>query len=279
MRCYFARSELNCPGDVEYAVANPRFDANNSLSRVNGNFVHDGDYVSEILPSKKDGGEDSLITAAVESLFTGLTPRVVREAERQLNLVFGGRDKIPSDLITVHIRWGDKVAVRKSRRNRLIQPEMKRVEISDYIRAVNQILDKRERMKRKNSPSQSTGPSQPLSSYRTANIYLATADPEAVKEFRKLLPIGWNLFVDQFLVESTRHLTDKSDQFNVIPKMAKEFNGKTGLLALGSLLVAMEADDFVLTMASNWSRLMNELRLAILDPRCGECTTMIDLRP
>lgn len=108
MRCYFATSELNCPGDVEYAIANPGFDTNNGgLSKANGNMIaRSGDYLSAILPSKKDGGEQQLQTAVVESLFTRLTPRVVREAERQLNLVFGGKDRVPKDLITVHIRWG-----------------------------------------------------------------------------------------------------------------------------------------------------------------------------
>jgi hypothetical protein len=108
MRCYFATSELNCPGDVKYAIANPGFDPNNGgLSKANGRIFHSGDYVSPILPSKKDnGGQQQLQTAVVESLFTRLTPRVVQEAERQLNLVFGGRDRVPKDLITVHIRWG-----------------------------------------------------------------------------------------------------------------------------------------------------------------------------
>jgi hypothetical protein len=43
-------------------------------------------------------------------------------------------------------------------------------------------------------------------------------------------------------------------------------------------LVAMEANDFVLTTGSNWSRLMNEIRINILNPRCNDCTTMIDLK-
>ena len=96
-----------------------------------------------------------------------------------------------------------------------------------------------------------------------------------MEEFREALPVGWNLFVDQFLVDTSHH---RVDEYNGSPKMAKALNGKAGLLALGSLLVAMEANDFVLTTASNWSRLMDELRQSILDPRCGNCTSMIDLR-
>ena len=108
----------------------------------------------------------------------------------------------------------------------------------------------------------------------TANIFLSTEDPEALQEFRKALPDGWNLFVDQFLNET---IEDRPNEYNTGPKIARKQNGKTGLLALGSLLVAMESDDFVLTTKSNWSRLMDELRIAILDPRCGKCTSMIDL--
>jgi hypothetical protein len=107
MKCYFATSELNCPGDVEYAVANPEFDPTSALSKSNGNLIpQSSDYTSVILTSKSNGGEQLLQTAVVESLFTRVTPLVVREAERQLNLVFGGKDKVPKDLITVHIRWG-----------------------------------------------------------------------------------------------------------------------------------------------------------------------------
>ena len=61
------------------------------------------------------------------------------------------------------------------------------------------------------------------------------------------------------------------------PIVAKKMDGKPGLIALGSLLVAMEANDFVLTTGSNWSRLINELHRNVLDPRCNNCTRLIDL--
>ena len=145
-------------------------------------------------------------------------------------------------------------------------PFREKVEISNYIDAIHKILNRRERTK--NSSSKST-------SKQIANIYLATEDPEAVTEFRKALPKGWNLYVDQFLIDTSEH---RNGEYNGNPKMAKALNGKAGLLALGSLLVAMEANDFVLTTKSNWSQLMDELRRTILDPRCGNCTSLIDLR-
>ena len=115
MRCYFASSELNCPGDVEYAIDNPGFDNNHSLSKPNGNVVStNSDCLSGlVLPSSEKEKDNDVVgqqklfqVAVIESLFTRLTPLVVDEAERQLNLIFGGKEKVPKDLITVHIRWG-----------------------------------------------------------------------------------------------------------------------------------------------------------------------------
>jgi hypothetical protein len=42
----------------------------------------------------------------VEYLFSNVSSRLVSEAEAEIVPIFGGA--IPDDLITVHIRWGDK---------------------------------------------------------------------------------------------------------------------------------------------------------------------------
>jgi len=278
MRCYFAASELNCPGDVEHAVANPGFDPDHGLSKANGNLVpfhRGGDSVVAAGVLRGENGERVLQKAVVEALFARTTPLVVREAERQLNLVFAGEESVPGDLITVHVRWGDKVATYQGKKRKRM-PEMKKVDVSEYIDAVHRILDQRDKNKDNydSSSKDDRQTSLPYSNKR-ANIYLATEDPEAVREFRKAIPSGWNLFVDQFLIETTHH---RIDEYNGGPKMAKASNGRAGFLALGSLLVAMEANDFVLTTASNWSRLMDELRQTILDSRCGNCTSVVDLR-
>ena len=60
--------------------------------------------------------------------------------------------------------------------------------------------------------------------------------------------------------------------------IAKKSNGAMGKSSLISLLIAMEAKYFVLTTGSNWSRLINELRISKVDPLCGNCTMMYDLR-
>ncbi|KAG7357548.1 hypothetical protein IV203_002236 [Nitzschia inconspicua] len=261
VNCYFALSELRCPKDLNWAVSNPDFDvssANISWSKPNGNIQW---QCPSILGPKgsEDGDDDSMIQlATMEYLFSRVTPLVYQEATRQLNLVFS--DNVPNDLITVHIRWGDKVALYHGKHTR--RPEMKKIEIHEYMDAVRDILSRRRNTTGRKVTS-------------GANVYLATEDPAAVEAFRAAMPPDWNLFVDRFLVETQDH---RVDEYNGHSKMARQLNGKPGLLALASLLVAMEGNDFVLTTGSNWSRLMNELRRAIVDPRCGNCTTMIDLQ-
>ena len=93
-----------------------------------------------------------------------------------------------------------------------------------------------------------------------------------------MLPSHWTLYVDQFLVETKVHRVDGYNGHNQMAQ-SDAIKGKAGLMALGSLLVAMEANDFVLTTSSNFSLLMEELRRSIVDPKCGGCTSVIDLLP
>lgn len=233
MICYFPSSELTCPGDNEndtttHVSFSNSYGCKGFLDKYNGTF-----------------GIPEIRAAAMEFLFQSISPVLLHEAERQLNLVFPD-GTVPPNLITVHMRWGDK------------RKEMKLRKVSEYIGAVRQILEKRK-----------------IGNEQSVNIFLATEDPEALKQFRDAVPSDWNIYVDQFYTEM---LPYRIDEYNGGPKMSKKLKGKTGLIALGSLLVSMEADYFVLTTASNWSRLMNELRKNVLDPRCNNCTIMIDLK-
>ena len=252
MSCYFSKSELNCEGDDALARQYPTFTNHwHNISKPKGNVNHKCDSIMNAT-SKSD-----LRASATEFLFGQVSPLVVHEAERQLALVFqtvGGQ--VPPDLITVHIRWGDKV------------DEMKLVPISDYIHAIQKVLDDRRRRRRNNNNNDKKT--------AAANIFLATEDPQALTEFQTLAPADWNIYVDQYYTDM---LPYRVSDYNGSPKMSKQLHGRTGLVALGSLLVAMEANDFILTTASNWSRLYNELRKSVLNPRCNDCTTMADLRP
>jgi hypothetical protein len=298
MQCYFPQSELRCRGDDHvqegkmapqqhhgYGNRQPSLDNGGGrhqsalprprppLSRPNGN-------VPEACPSllTENGlGVAEFRTAAIESLFLRISPRVQQEAERQLQNLFGHLGGTPKDLIAVHIRWGDKVATYEGRRRKR-RPEMIKVDVEEYVDAIHEILNRRQGRHPQQHDQQRPNLGQGAAGNNNqdpVNIYLATEDPTAVIEFERAIPAEWNLYVDQFLVETLPH---RVDEYNGSPKMARALQGRAGLYALGSLLVAMEANDFVLTTASNWSNLMDELRRSILDPRCGNCTSLIDLR-
>jgi hypothetical protein len=196
---------------------------------------------------REEGKLSEFRTASMEYLFQALSPLVIQEAKRQLGALFGPGAQVPSDLISVHLRWGDKFW------------EMDLPHENEYVDAVSQLL---------------------LASGRdnnqTANIYLATEDPRAVKAFTNAAPSGWNIYIDRTIAELDAYRPKKGNRASWT---AKNTNGRAGLVALGSLLVALEANYFVLTTKSNWSRLLDQLRRAMIDPHCGNCTKVVDLRP
>ena len=184
--------------------------------------------------------------AAMEYIFQQVSPIVLEEAERHIGLLFED-GVVPKDLIAVHIRWGDKFW------------EMDLAPISEYTAAVTQLLE-----------------IQGCRDNSTAHIYLATEDPRAEQEFRQASPPGWTIYTDRTVTELDSFRPAKGNRASWTARNTK---GRAGLMALASLLVALEADYFVLTTGSNWSRLMNQLRQKVVDPRCGNCTHVIDLRP
>ena len=238
--CYFPDAEFKCAKDqddvlhVNRTMTDPR-NRRTFCRRLTA--TENENYNNQTLPDFR--------AASMEYLFQSLSPVVIKEAERQVGLLFG--ERAPADLLVVHIRWGDKFW------------EMDLVPIDEYIAAVNDVLENRKR----NHNS-------------TVNIYLACEDPNAVKAFLEAAPETWKVFVDRTFVELTPYRPAKGNRASWVARNTK---GRAGLVALGSLLVAMEADNFVLTTSSNWSRLMDALRRNVIDPRCGNCTTMIDLRP
>lgn len=232
--CYFPRAECLCAKEEHvtiYNVSDPRDKKRNQcnlLKRGNGTLLH------------------SYRAASTEFLFQQVSELVIAEAERQVGLLFGG-GSTPDDLITVHIRWGDKFW------------EMDLASIAEYTRAISDILYQ-----------------QGKADNSTANIYLATEDPKAVKEFQQAIPPGWKVYYDRTVEELSDFRPAKGNRASHTSKNTK---GRAGLVGMGSLLVAMEARWFVLTTASNWSRIMDHLRTQIINPRCNDCTTMVDLRP
>jgi len=190
----------------------------------------------------------SVRASLTEYLFSEISPLVVKEAQRQIGIIFQDvGSQVPNDLVTVHIRWGDKFW------------EMDLPSIDEYIQGVVRVL---------------TGSNETIPP--TANIFLATEDPKAYKAFIDAKPPGWKVFADITLQEIDAFRPPKGNRASWATRNTQ---GRAGFIAMGSLLVSLEAKYFVLTTKSNWSTMMNHLRTNIVDPRCNNCTAMVDLRP
>ncbi|KAI2499701.1 hypothetical protein MHU86_14782 [Fragilaria crotonensis] len=225
--CYFPAVETTCPGEIVRPQLKP-------------------------VGSRGYGGRteytvSQIRAGATEFLFSSVSQIVIQEAERQLQAVFGDNG-VPPNLITVHMRWGDK------------KSEAARTNVSDFITAVETMVKER------------------ISTPDSVHILLCTEDPIAVKEFRFAAHPSWKIYIDQFYTEFYPFRVNRTVRMDLPTHITVELNGKPGLWAVGSLLVAMEANYFVLTTTSNWSRLINELRMNTVNPRCGNCTHMIDLQ-
>lgn len=244
LSCYFTEAEPECSNNQRVLAASSAAVSNGRKRMKN--------KVFEWKPcGKPDWGiQDYTVhdfrAAATEFAFaSSLSPRVVQEAHRQASLVFSAQNVPSNRLITVHIRWGDKIV-----------EGGKNVAIEEYIQAVQSIVKEIK---------------EPV------YILLCTEDPEAVQAFHQNAAPSWNILLDQFYLEYLPYRRNREVVYNIPSHISNETKGRAGLWALGSLLVAMQANYYVLTTKSNWSRLMNELRKNVIDPTCNDCTRMIDL--
>ena len=203
--------------------------------------------------SKDPDFTKSFRSASLEYMFGQVSPLVIREAQRQVGIIFGPNGA-PDDLITVHVRWGDK------------SDEMKLFDIQEYINATSRML-----VNELNRTYDSN-----------ANIYLATEDPAAVKAFTNHAPTAWKIYHDLVIDELDQFRPTKNGsiaKYNAASSVSINTLGRGGLLSMGSLLVSLEANYFVLTTGSGFSRILDFIRMGMIDPRCGNCTRMIDLNP
>lgn len=248
MQCYFPAAENKCSKKPDSFVSR----SSDLASLPN---ITDPRVIRDWCEKAKESDESRLMirAASTEYLFQEISPLVIREAKRQIGIIFPN-GVAPDDLVTVHIRWGDKFW------------EMDLPPIEEYISAIHTVL----------SGSTKLDNSTLTKNASSANIYLATEDPKAYQEFMAAKPEGWNVYADITLLEIDAFRPPKGNRASWA---ARNTNGRAGLVALASVLVAMESNLFVLTTKSNWSTIMNHLRTNIIDPRCNNCTTMIDLRP
>lgn len=247
MTCYFPRSELQCKEDAS-RLPDPSQGGNSTLVELYRRPLILREC--ESIRNRFNLSFPDIRAAGIEFLFSRTSPLVVKEAQRQLEKVFSGIvDRLPSRLITVHIRWGDK------------EKEMDLLPIQDYIDAVLDLTGR---------GSEGIGDG-------SVGIFLATEDPQAAQEFQQAAAAqNWTVYLDAYYQEFQ---SERLPGYNNNGRMSTQLKGRPGLVAVASLLVAMQANDYVLTSRSNWSKLINELRMNVVDPRCNACTRVIDLTP
>ena len=247
--CYFGQVELQCPSDAAQVVDGVATSNQPTLPKI---YQGKGSITPRCVNVLARYGVelDAIVDAGMEVLFSHVTPTVVEEARRQLRQVFGPHG-IPllSHLITVHIRWGDK------------HDEMNLVPMEAYVQAVRALEEAHQ-----NDMNNTFAPT---------HIYLASEDPSAIQEFLGLAPRHWKIHVEAYYEQFAPH---RVEGYNGNPRMTAALQGRPGLVALASALVALEASSFVLTTSSNWSRLLDELRRVVVQAQRGP-TRLVDLRP
>ena len=167
----------------------------------------------------------------------------------------------------MHAGWGDKYK------------ESPRTAIDTYVAAVDRLLADRPR-----HPS------------REVPIFVVTEDYTALEAFQQAVVLreGWVVYTHPAAILQASHGADAPtgekrkknekkhkhkpktrDELSPVD-FARRSSGALGLESLVSLILALEARSYVLTIASNWGRLIEEARRAAWLPRCGQnCTRMV----
>jgi hypothetical protein len=163
--------------------------------------------------------------AGTEFLFRHVSPLLLQEAERQIGIVFANnvprseeRVSVPSNMIVVHVRWGDK------------GKEMKLRSIDEYILATRQLVEARRERQRPNSARAAKRKDD-----ETVHIYVATEDPEAAVAFTAKADPNWKIYLDLF--GSELGAFRRVGPWNHASDSARMSKGRAGLLALGSLFI------------------------------------------
>jgi hypothetical protein len=187
--------------------------------------------------------------SAMEYLFSDINKRLVKEAESSIVSVFGDYG-IPDDMITVHLRWGDK------------KKEMKLVSQQEFVDAISAIA----------------------SNYSITHpkVFITTESKDAlnkIEAYVKQHKPTWTLYnyPPSVFEGGNRHPVAGAAATSPM-SMARHTGGIIGKASIIALLFALEAKYYVLTSGSNWSRLIDELRRTVRDFHCQNCTRMVDLR-
>jgi len=226
LSCYF-NVQLECPNSKK--VSEKKIAWTNDFHRGCPKYIQDMDT------------RHAFRAAAMEYLFSNLNPRLIEEAEAAIEGVFGP-EGIPQNMITLHLRLGDKYK------------EMTLVTQAEYVDAIHNVTVK----------YNLTDP----------HVYVTTESLEGIENFRaeaKKHGKSWKIHHYAPAVYDSKAETPPAI-------MATSSQGGIGKHSLVALLLALEGRYYVMTSGSNWSRLINELRKNVVDVDCNSCTECVDLR-
>ena len=217
LQCYFGNVFTPCPDD------SPR-----NIAKNRGIFWQSWKCPKYIPHNGNFSAIWEFSNSATEYLFSQLNPEIVKLVEKEVLNIFGP-EGAPSNMITVHIRWGDK------------KHEMggSLVAIDEYVKAVKFFVRKHRLDK--------------------VNIFLTTEDPKASRVFRSheyVVANEWKVY------EYTAAISE-NNELHTPALDATRTKGKFGLISMIVLLLSLEGQYFVLTTASNWSVLIRSLALGI----------------
>jgi len=186
--------------------------------------------------------------AGLELLFQTLPPAMLEAIERWNARIFGEHGA-PANMVTVHLRWSDKVK------------EAGRIGIAPFIDAIHSLIHKHN-----------------LHPHLT--VFVMTEDPAALDAFRKAAPPNWTV---KFHNAAVYH-GDTFMQSSFTAGAGANTGGALGLHSLVALVLGLEARFFVLTATSNWSRMFDQIRAFKHDfPGCtplkaGNCSETINIK-
>lgn len=235
LQCYF-NLKTHCPKSKD---SNPR------IIPFKNDYARCPKYI------KDDKTRQEFRAAAMEFLFSNINKKLVKEAEDAVKTVFG-KDGIPDDMITVHLRWGDK------------NIEMKLVSQEEFVASIDGM-------------AKNHSISHPKVFITTESNHALTSIQAYVSDHRKhwtLYHYAPSVYETRFRFEPATNTTIHHNPMNV----ARHTGGSIGRASIVSLMLALEAKYYILTSGSNWSRLIDELRKNVVNQLCNNCTVMTDLR-
>jgi len=194
---------------------------------------------------------------AIVFLLRYLPAHVIQTACAAQAALFGGFVPEHKDLITVHMRRGDKcIGVDSGANSTIRHCEMHYISAQHFIEQVKAIVER----KRIAAPS----------------IFLTTEDRGAIEEFIALAKAQQPHWRVDYYERAVLPSNTASPGVEVM-KTPEAKRGEAALPSLVALVLSLEADSYILTRRSDWSVNIDALRQGRIDHICHGCTDVVDL--